>query len=401
MHTHETLHLHDHDTIGLNDLTALHAIGLDAATHAHLAALEATTLPPGTRAWRLTEVQRESFTLHDGQREAPARALPALRHALADEGAALAVGDWVLAAPDAHGAWWLHRRLPPRTEIARRTGGDGSGRSGRTVIVSNIDTALLVMGLDHDFNLRRLERYLALVRLAGVTPVVVLTKADLLDAAPHGTGDVAAAPDAPDSPDALDGPARRCRAVQALLPPQGAVLAVDARSARAAEALAPWLHAGATLALLGSSGAGKSTLTNTLCAGSAPLQATGAAREGDSRGRHTTTARTLHRAPGGACIVDTPGLRALRLDVDEAALGQAFDDIGRLSLQCRFRDCRHEGEPGCAVATAVPQERLRNFKKLEREAQRDQQTPLQRRAVLAQYKVRSRATRRRMAEKGR
>jgi ribosome biogenesis GTPase len=373
----DALALHALESIGLTPVlreqaraqAQAHARGHDPAAHPGL---------PPLRPWRVTEVQRETLSLHDGQAEQPGRVLPALRHALQAQDDALAVGDWVLAAPDAHGGLWAHHRLPPRAQIARRTG-EGGGRSQRQVIVSHVDTALLVMGLDHDFNLRRLERYLALVRLAGVLPVVVLTKADLCEA-----------PQVP----------RRAAEVQRLLPPGGAVVAVDGRGGAAREALRPWLQRGQTLALLGSSGAGKSTLTNTLTlAEGAQAQDTGPTRAGDGRGRHTTTARSLHRTPQGACIIDTPGLRALRLDADPQALGQVFDDIGALALHCRFRDCRHQGEPGCAVAAGVAPERLRSFHKLEREARRDQMTVLERQAEHAQWRIRSKAARRRMAEK--
>jgi ribosome biogenesis GTPase / thiamine phosphate phosphatase len=141
--------------------------------------------------------------------------------------------------------------------------------------------------------------------------------------------------------------------------------------------------------VLGSSGAGKSTLINTLAGND--VQDTGAVREHDSRGKHTTTARSLHRLPGGACVIDTPGLRALRPDTDEATLAASFGDIENLAMQCRFRDCLHGDEPGCAVRAGVPPDRLRNFHKLLREARRDTMSVLERRQVLAQWKARSRA----------
>lgn len=312
---------------------------------------------------RLTEVHRETVQLHDGAAEHAARALPRLTRALADRDTALAVGDWVLARRDVHGDWWVQRRIAPLTHLVRR---DADGR--RHPVASNVDIALLVMGLDDDFNLRRLERYLVFVQSSGVLPVIVLTKAD---AAPPG------------------------RIASAIEEMRGRIAAsidlviVDARSEGAAAMLAPYLGAGQTLVLLGSSGAGKSTLTNTLAG--APLQDTGAVREHDSRGKHTTTSRSLHRLPGGACVIDTPGLRALRPDVDEASLGASFSDIEALALQCRFRDCRHVDEPGCAVREGVPPDRLRNFHKLLREVRRDTMTVLERQQILAQWKVRGRA----------
>jgi ribosome biogenesis GTPase len=261
----------------------------------------------------------------------------------------------------------------PTTQIARRQH-DGRDKVARLVIVANVDTALLVMGLDHDFNLRRLERYLALARQTGVGAVVVLTKADLCDD--------------------VDG---RLRSVQALLPPGAAAVALNALGDEPARLLAPWLLPGQTLVLLGSSGAGKSTLTNALTA--LHRQKVGANRDGDSRGRHTTTARSLFVTAGGACVIDTPGLRTLRLDGEAGALDGVFGDVAAQAMRCRFRDCRHEAEPGCAVRDAVPAERLRSYHKLQREAERDTLTALQRKAQVQQWKVRGRAGKARALEK--
>ena len=328
---------------------------------------------PGSRLLRVTQVQRETLLAHDGQAERPLRQQPALRHRLEDAADAIAAGDWVLAADDGFGGLWAHERLAPLSQLARRLH-DGRDKVTRTVIVSNVDTALLVMGLDGDFSPRRLERFIALARLAGVAPVVVLSKADC----------------------AADPEARRAE-VAALLGGGVPVVALDGRDARAADLLAPWLCEGDTLVLLGSSGAGKSTLTNTLAG--AEVADTGGQRKGDGRGRHTTTARTLHGLPAGACLIDTPGLRTLRLDGDPQALDAVFDDIGTLAQACRFRDCRHEGEPGCAVREGVAPERLKNFQKLQREATRDQLTALERKAQVQQWKARSRAARVRMDAK--
>ncbi len=319
---------------------------------------------PGSVPLRVSEVQRESVSLHDGETDFGGRLLPALRAQLAEQGDALAVGDWVLAERNPFGQWWVQARAAPLNQLARRLH-DGRDKVARVVIVSNIDTALLVMGLDHDFNTRRLERYLALVRMAGVAAVVVLSKRDLC-------------------PDAC----ARLQEVQTMLPPDSTAVAVDALSAEPPQALQPWLQPGQTLVLLGSSGAGKSTLTNALC--SRQVADTGANRADDSRGRHTTTTRSLHVTPGGACIIDTPGLRTLRLDGDVAALDTAFADIAQLAPQCRFRDCRHEAEPGCAVRAGVAFERLRNYQKLQREARRDTLTALERKVQLAEWKSRTR-----------
>lgn len=322
---------------------------------------------------RVAEVQREGLLLHDGEQAHEARQLPALRNALEAESDALAVGDWVLAQRNAFGEWWVCERLAPLNQLARRLH-DGRDKVTRVVIVSNVDTALVVMGLDQDFNLRRLERYVALVRMAGVGAVVVLTKRDLCADAEQ-----------------------RLVQVRGVLPPDVLAVAVNALAEEPRAALAPWLGEGQTLVLLGSSGAGKSTLINALLGDA--VQLTGANREGDSRGRHTTTVRSLHAMPGGACIIDTPGLRTLRLDGEAQDLAAVFGDIAQLAAQCRFRDCRHADEPGCAVREGVGAERLRNFHKLQREAQRDTMTALERKAQVQVWKARGRAARIRMNAK--
>jgi len=347
------------------DIEALRSLGFNPSLLPQLAAIEA---PPGAALWRVTEVQRDLLGLQAPGGACRARLLPALQHELFASGEQLAVGDWVLSAPDAHGQAWVRRRLTPLNSLTRR---DPEGR--RQALVSNVDTALLVMGLDHDFRLARLDRYLVLTRAAGLASVVVLSKADLCRDVQSRIAEVE---------DHLAHSRRPDGAVQA-------VLAVDGTQDLTRERLAPWLGPGQTLVLLGSSGAGKSTLTNTLC--EAALQDTGAVRQDDSRGRHTTTVRTLHRTPGGACIIDTPGLRGLALDASRVELEQAFDDVASLATACRFRDCRHEQEPGCAVRAALAPARLKSYQKLQREAQRDSMGPLERRELMNQWKARGRA----------
>jgi ribosome biogenesis GTPase len=171
------------------------------------------------------------------------------------------------------------------------------------------------------------------------------------------------------------------------------VIAVDGRSQEVCNALAPYLSLGQTLVLLGSSGAGKSTLTNSLLGHAA--QDTGAVREHDSRGKHTTTARSLHLLPGGACVIDTPGVRTLRPDVDARTLSALFDDISILASSCRFRNCSHQEEPGCAVRATVSPERLKNYNKMLRESRRDTLSMLERQQQLSEWKARGKAGRQR------
>jgi ribosome biogenesis GTPase len=213
-------------------------------------------------------------------------------------------------------------------------------------VAANVDTALLVASLNADLNLRRLERYLAVTYESGARPVIVLTKADL-------TEDV----------DAL---VAEVEGVAFGVP----VLAMSARTGQGLDALAAHLPPGETAVLLGSSGAGKSTLLNALAG--AELMATGAIREDDARGRHTTTHRELVRLPSGALILDTPGMRELGLWDAGAGVSSTFEDIEELAADCRFADCRHDGEPGCAVRAAIAagdlaEERLRAYEKLQAE----------------------------------
>jgi ribosome biogenesis GTPase len=356
------------------DFDGLRTLGLTPALASRASACGLADLEAAQnfQLQRVTQVHRETLTLHAVHGECSARSVPRLQRQLEAAETALAVGDWVLAAPDAHGQVWAHAQVPPANHIARR---DADGR--RHPVVSNVDTALLVMGLDDDFNLRRLERFLALVLGSGVQPVIVLTKAD-------GIAD-----------------ARvlyvRLQAVRSRAPSGTELLALDARDAVAARVLLPHLRLGQTLVMLGSSGAGKSTLTNTLLG--AAHQDTGSVRAHDSRGKHTTTTRTLLSLPGGACVIDTPGLRALRPDADEAKVAATFGDIAALAGQCRFRNCAHRDEPGCAVRAHVEDDRVNNYHKLLREARRDTLSALERQQQVAMWKARGRLARSRLKAK--
>jgi ribosome biogenesis GTPase len=349
----------------------LRPIGL-APAHAQALLQAATALPAAHRdahPARVTEVHRETTVVDDGLAVTAARLHPHVAHLLSAGDDALAVGDWVLLWHDAHGSAWIVARAEPLTRIVRRNA-DGL----RHVVVSNVDTALLVMGLDGDYNPRRLERFVALVRAdPGIAPVVVLTKRDW-------AGDAVA----------LDEAEHLTRRLGGALP----VHAVNGLDPASAAVLAPWLGAGRTAVLLGSSGAGKSTLTNTLVGHN--VMDTGAVRAADSRGKHTTTHRALYRLPGGGCVIDTPGVRTLRPDLDAEALAASFEDIATLAAQCRFRDCTHQQEPGCAVRAAVDADRLANWHKLGRELKRDSMTLLERQRQLAEWKARSRGGRERL-----
>jgi ribosome biogenesis GTPase / thiamine phosphate phosphatase len=260
---------------------------------------------------------------------------------------AATVGDWLLLDDETRRAL----RVLERRSVFKRK---GAGRDRRVqLIAANVDTLLLVTSANQDFNPARLERYLALASEAEVMPVVVITKADL-------AGDAAA----------YVATARK-------LMPGLVVEAFDARSPDAAAQLAPWFAPGQTLALLGSSGVGKSTIVNSL-AGHA-LQHTQGIREDDARGKHTTTGRSLHRLANGAWLMDTPGMRELQLIDVADGIDEVFEDVTQLFAACRFSDCTHDNEPGCAVQDALAAgtleaERLRRYQKLQREERRNSES---------------------------
>ena len=236
------------------------------------------------------------------------------------------VGDWLLldrARPRAS------RVLSRKSLVKRRA--PGTDRQVQ-LIAANIDTVFVVTSCNQDFNIARLERYVALAFEAEIEPVIVLTKADLVtDATQH----VDAARTISD---------------------RVAVVALDARGDEPAIKLSEWCRPGRTVAFLGSSGVGKSTLTNAL-AGTQAI-ATQAIRDDDARGRHTTTRRELHAVPGGCLVLDTPGMRELQLTDAASGIADVFEDIEALAARCRFSDCRHESEPGCAIRNAIEEGRL-------------------------------------------
>jgi len=262
----------------------------------------------------------------------------------AEAGGYPAAGDWVAASPSAPGEIAvIHHLLPRRTAFTRKAAGPAGGVQ---VVAANVEVAFLAASLNTDLNPRRIERYLASAWQSGAQPVVVLTKADLCADVVAAVADIEAV--------AVGAP----------------VHAISAVTGEGLEALGTYLAPGVTAVLLGSSGVGKSTLVNALT-GTARM-VTQAIREDDGRGRHTTSHRELILLPGGGLLLDTPGMRELGLWDSEEGLGVAFDDIETLAAECRFRDCGHSNEPGCAVRAALESgwlddARWRSYGKLQRE----------------------------------
>ena len=289
--------------------------------------LEALGLPVGLGSTgdrllaRVAVRHRAGYVLHDGHCTYNAQPAPEFLHRGLDPLQRPLVGDFVEV--EAGSPPHIVRVLPRRTLLVRAAAGETYARQA---MVANVDTALVLMGMDGDYNPRRVRRYLALIEGSGVRPLVVLTKADQVSDAN-----------------------RRCRILSEALAGEVPVYAINAKDPTAGQILAQWLLPGQTLVLVGSSGAGKSTLVNTLLGST--QQSTGEVRARDSRGRHITTSRALLALPGGACLIDTPGMRELKLTGTEN-LAQ-FEDIEALVAQCRFADCGHVSEPGCAVQAAL------------------------------------------------
>ncbi|MFT4178161.1 MAG: ribosome small subunit-dependent GTPase A [Thermomonas sp.] len=335
---------------------------------------------PQARPARIVEQHRSGYRVAESVDVAhPAESLPewqragSYRKGETSPEARPAVGDWVLVEGESPNSLRIVALLPRFSAIKRGAAGE---HYRQQVIAANIDSAFVVCGLDADFNPRRIERYLLLIAGSGVQPVVVLTKSDK---------------DGADADAAL-------HELHALGVP---VHAVNAKDRASVAALDTWLGEGRCIVLVGSSGAGKSTLTNTLLG--IEKMKTGEVRESDARGRHTTTHRALIALPSGACIIDTPGMRELK-PTGEEDVAESFGDIEALAAQCRFRDCRHAKEPGCAVRAAVERGevdggRVANFLKLGAEVAGAANQLATRLAQKADARVQGKALNKRLDEK--
>jgi ribosome biogenesis GTPase len=314
----------------------LSSLGWTSARAEHLAARY-----PGLLPGRVSAQNRGAYRLLTADGERVAVLGGKLRHAVLSAGERPAVGDWVACAPADERAV-VHAVLPRTTAVVRKAAGSGVDEQ---LIAANVDVLFLVSGLDGDFNLRRIERYVTLAWDSGTQPVILLNKADLR----------------PDVSEVLD----ELRLTGWGIP----VHPISSLAGDGLEPLRPYLAPGRTVAIVGSSGVGKSTLVNRLVGGE--RQRTGEVRAGDERGKHTTTARELIVLPDGGVLVDTPGMRALQLWPGGDGLDATFADITELARECRFSDCAHAAEPGCAVLAAVgvslDAARLENYHKLLRE----------------------------------
>ncbi len=309
------------------------ALRQDFASHAAAGLVPARVVVQQRGLWRLVAECGELSAQLSGRlgREAAAGGYPV-------------VGDWVAVSPaDDGGAAIIHHVLPRRTAFTRKAAGPAGGEQ---VVAANIDVAFLTASLNTDFNPRRLERYLAAAWQSGAEPVIVLTKADICrDPA---------------------GPLAEVDTIAFGAP----VHLVSALTGEGLQALAAYFAPGRTVVLVGSSGVGKSTLVNALAG--QEVMSTGAIREADDHGRHTTSHRELFLLPGGGLILDTPGMRELGLWDAEGGVGAAFGDLEALAANCRFSDCGHTNEPGCAVRAArasgeLDEGRWRGWLKLQRE----------------------------------
>lgn len=322
----------------------LHALGWSPYFDRQMTDEERARCAPARVVWE----SRERYRLATADAEWRGELAGRLRHAAHTRADLPTVGDWVLAdLRPGDGSATIQRRLDRRSAFTRAA----AGRSAEPqVVAANVDTALIVTSCNRDFNVRRVERYLALAWESGANPIIVVNKADLAEGG------------------------HEARYAEMAAVAQGIpVVVASALRGDGLEVLRPVLQAdGITTALLGSSGVGKSTLVNALVG--AELQDVSEIRRHDARGRHRTTARQLFCLQGGGILIDTPGMRELQLWDAEDGVQHVFADIEALGAGCRFRDCSHEREPGCAVRAAVDEgtlagDRFDSYRKLRREEQ--------------------------------
>ena len=290
---------------------------------------------------RVAREQRHSYLLLTEQGEMTSKVSGKMHHQANSKNDYPVVGDWVVIRPqNEQTPAIIQGILPRRTQFSRKVVGT---QTEEQVLVANVDTIFIIVGLDHDFNLRRIERYLALTWECGARPIIVLNKMDLVSDLAEKIAAVEGV--------AFDVP----------------ILPVSAQLGDGMPVLIDHLKPGMTASLLGSSGVGKSTIINYLL--DSDVQTVQEVRADDSRGRHTTTQREMFLAPQGGLMIDNPGMRELQLWVDEAQLAEAFEDVEMLIQQCRFSDCQHNTEPGCAINAAIENgtldaARYQNYQKL-------------------------------------
>jgi ribosome biogenesis GTPase len=317
----------------------LHVLGWNPYFQRQWDAQERRGLTPA----RVVEEQRETYRIVTEGGEMAAEIVGQLRHKAVDRSAFPAVGDWVgVHVVASENKALIHEVLPRRTKLSRKVAGE---RTAEQIVVTNIDVVFLVTSLNADLNIRRIERYLGAIWESGAQPVIVLNKADLCADSQTAAAEVAEAAPGVD------------------------VHVLAAIAGEGLDALAPYMGQGNTVVLLGSSGVGKSTIINRLL--HSEVQNTREIRS-DDRGRHATTYRRLFIMPSGGVLIDTPGMREFQAWEAESGTDEAFEEIGRLAVECRFRDCGHKSEPGCAVLAAVASgaldaSRLSNYEKLRKE----------------------------------
>jgi ribosome biogenesis GTPase len=298
----------------------------------------------GYTVGRVATEQKNTYLLYTEVGELSAEITGKMRYQASGRTDFPAVGDWVvISVIKGEPRATIHEILPRKSKFSRKTVG---AITDEQIIATNIDTVFLVSGLDRDFNLRRIERYLILVWESGANPAIILNKADLCNQVEQRRAEVEAiAPGVP-------------------------IIVLSAIENKGIDALVPYLGIGQTVTLIGSSGVGKSTITNQLA--QKDIQAVQSVREGDNRGRHTTTHRELIILPTGGLLIDTPGMREIQLWTGSEGFHETFADIDTLAKQCRFRNCQHDKEPGCAVQQALfdgtlNEQRFRNYQKMQQE----------------------------------